>query len=70
MANPIFVNEKPLRSISEFDFVHDPNDKSSKLGVGSFASVKLAKDKKTGKSHAIKIVSSFFLLRKLIVYVD
>jgi len=57
MANPIFVNERPIRSISEFEFVHDPNDKNSKLGVGSFASVKLAKDKKTGKSHAVKIIS-------------
>ena len=56
MANPIFVNEKPSRAVTEFDFLHDPNDKNSKLGVGSFASVKLAKEKKSGKSHAIKII--------------
>jgi len=56
MANPIFVNEKPSRSVSEFDFLHDPNDKNAKLGVGSFASVKLAKEKKSGKQHAIKII--------------
>jgi len=57
MANPIFPNEKPVRSLSEFDFLHNPSDKNSKLGVGSFASVKLAKDKKTGKQHAIKMIS-------------
>ena len=56
MAKQILANEKPVRSLSEFEFIHDPNDKSSKLGVGSFASVKLAKEVKTGKMHAIKIV--------------
>jgi len=57
MATPIFPNEKSTRSLSEFDFVHDPSDKNSKLGTGSFASVKLAKEKKTGKQHAIKMIS-------------
>ena len=56
MANPLFTNEKSSRSLTEFEFVHNPTDKNSKLGVGSFASVKLAKDRKTGKQHAIKIV--------------
>lgn len=57
MANPILPNEKSTRSLSEFEFIHDPSDKNSKLGIGSFASVKLAKEKKTGKQHAIKIIS-------------
>ena len=61
MSNPVFTNERSTRSLSEFDFVHDPNDKNSKLGTGSFASVKLAKEKKTGIKHAIKIVLSFFI---------
>jgi len=57
MAKQILGNEKPIRSLADFEFVHDPNDKNSKLGVGSFASVKLAKDIKTGKMHAIKIIA-------------
>jgi len=57
MANSLFTNDKSSRSLSEFEFLHDPSDKNSKLGVGSFASVKLAKEKKTGKQHAIKIIS-------------
>jgi len=61
MTNPVFTNERSTRSLSEFDFVHDPNDKNAKLGTGSFACVKLAKEKKTGKQHAIKIVPSPFL---------
>ena len=56
MANPIFTNEKSTRSLIEFEFLHNPNDKNSKLGIGSFASVKLAKERKTGKQCAIKIV--------------
>ena len=62
MANPLFANEKSSRSLSEFEFLHNPSDKNSKLGVGSFASVKLAKEKKTGKQHAIKIVLFLTLL--------
>jgi len=56
MANPIFTNEKSVRSLTEFEFLHDPSDKNSKLGIGSFASVKLAKEKKTGKQRAVKII--------------
>ena len=51
--------EKQTRSLSDFEFIHDPNDKKAKLGVGSFATVKLAKDKKTNRLHALKIVSFF-----------
>lgn len=47
---------KPTHTLSEFEFVHDPKDKRSKLGVGSFATVKLAKEKKTGKSYALKMI--------------
>lgn len=57
MSNPIFTNEKSTRSLSEFEFIHSPSDKNSKLGIGSFASVKLAKEKKSGKQHAIKIIA-------------
>ncbi len=59
MTTPTANNEKGGRSLSEFEFLHDPNDKSAKLGTGSFACVKLAKEKKTGKQFAIKIVLSF-----------
>jgi len=47
---------KPTHTLSDFEFVHDPKDKRSKLGVGSFATVKLAKEKKTGKSYALKMI--------------
>ena len=51
--NPI---DKYNRSIEDFEFIHDPNDKSAKLGVGSFACVKLAREKKSGNLIALKIV--------------
>lgn len=57
MASPILVNERSVRKLSEFEFVHNPKDEKSKLGVGSFASVKLAKEKRSGKMQAIKIVT-------------
>ncbi len=47
---------KPTHSLSDFEFIHDPKDKQSKLGLGSFATVKLAKEKKTGKLVALKLV--------------
>ena len=56
MSSTFSISEKPSKSLSEFDFIHDPNDKAAKLGVGSFASVKLAREKKTGKLFALKIV--------------
>ena len=52
----IAFTEKSNRSLSEFEFLHDPNDKHSKLGVGSFSCVKLAREKKSGKLFALKIV--------------
>jgi serine/threonine protein kinase len=52
----ISFNEKSNRTLSEFDFLQDPNDKNSKLGVGSFSCVKLAREKKTNRLHALKIV--------------
>lgn len=57
MSSHFSLPEKSTRNISEFEFLHDPNDKSAKLGVGSFATVKLAREKKTGKLFALKIVS-------------
>jgi len=47
---------KPTHSINDFEFVHDPKDKRAKLGVGSFATVKLAKEKKSGKLYALKTI--------------
>lgn len=61
MIAQFFATEKPTRSLSEFEFLHDPLDKNAKLGVGSFASVKLAREKKTGKLFAIKVVSNTLL---------
>ena len=47
---------KPTHSLSDFEFLHDPKDKRSKLGLGSFATVKLAREKKSGKLFALKLV--------------
>ena len=57
MSSRFNISEKPSYSLSDFEFIHNPNDKSAKLGVGSFASVKLAREKKSGKLFAIKVVS-------------
>ena len=56
MATPIIPNEKPTRTLSEFEFVQDPKDKSARLGKGSFASVKLAREKKSSTLYALKMV--------------
>ena len=53
MSASLFHKEKPTRSLSEFEFVQD---KGSRLGKGSFASVRLVKEKKTGKLFALKMV--------------
>ena len=49
-------NDNYNKCISDFEFINDKNDKSVKLGVGSFACVKLAREKKSGKLMALKIV--------------
>jgi len=51
--------DKSTRSLSEFEFLHDPDDAKAKLGKGSFACVKLAREKKTGNLLALKMVISF-----------
>ena len=58
MSSSFSHSEKPSYSLSDFEFVHDPKNKKAKLGSGSFAAVKLACEKKTGKLYAIKMVSS------------
>jgi len=57
MTSLSLFSEKPARSLSEFEFLQDPKDKNSRLGVGSFATVKLAREKKSGKLLALKIVN-------------
>jgi serine/threonine protein kinase len=57
MTSVSLFSEKPPRSLSEFEFLQDPKDKNSRLGVGSFATVKLAREKKTGRLLALKIVN-------------
>jgi len=47
-------NYKPTHTLSQFEFLQDPKDKRSKLGLGSFATVKLAREKKTGTLFALK----------------
>jgi len=59
MTSLSLFSEKPARSLSEFEFLQDPKDKNSRLGVGSFATVKLAREKKSGKLLALKIVNCF-----------
>lgn len=58
MTTPTTVlpNERSTRSISEFEFFSDPSSDATRLGKGSFATVHLAKEKKTGALVAIKIV--------------
>lgn len=58
MSSLFSIPEKGHRDLSEFEFLHDPKDKSAKLGVGSFATVKLAREKKTGKLFALKTVNT------------
>ena len=61
MVNFVLFNEKCKYTLSDFEFLHDPADKNCKLGAGSFAHVKLAKEKKTGKLFALKIVNTLYL---------
>ena len=62
MSSHFSLPEKSSRNIAEFEFIDDPAKKTSKLGVGSFATVKLAREKKTGRLFALKIVSLYFLI--------
>jgi len=57
MSTLMLFNEKSSRSLSEFQFVHDPKDSASKLGKGSFASVQLIEEKKTGNLYALKMIT-------------
>ncbi len=56
MANVPLFNEKCKYILSDFEFLQDPADRNCKLGSGSFASVKLAKERKTGNLYALKVV--------------
>ncbi len=46
--------------LDDFEIIHLNRKKKGALGVGSFATVKLAKHKKSGKYFALKIVSNNF----------
>jgi len=56
-------NYKPTHTLSQFEFLQDPKDKRSKLGLGSFATVKLAREKKTGTLFALKQVNIPLIFR-------
>ena len=55
-------NDRYNKCITDFEFIHDPNDKAAKLGVGSFACVKLAREKKSGALIALKIVFTIAII--------
>jgi len=57
MTPTILPNEKSLRQLSEFEYVQNPRTRDSKLGNGSFASVKLVREKRTGNLLALKKVT-------------
>lgn len=54
MTPPILPNEKSLRQLSEFESIQNPRTRDTKLGNGSFASVKLVREKRTGNLLALK----------------
>jgi len=56
MTNFDLSGYKPTHSLSEFEFLQDPKDNRAKLGLGSFATVKLAREKKTGTLFALKLI--------------
>jgi len=59
MTTSFYLHDfKPTHSLSDFDLLHDPRDHQSKLGLGSFATVKLAREKKTGKLVALKLMDT------------
>jgi len=58
MAELLQFTEGATRSLSEFEFLQKLEDKAAKLGMGSFAQVKLAKEKTSNKLYALKIVPS------------
>ena len=56
MTTSILHKEKPTRSLAEFEFLQDSKEKTARLGKGSFANVRLAREKKSGKLFAMKMV--------------
>jgi len=56
MSISVLPNEKPNRFLSELEFLHNPDSKDARLGKGSFAHVKLVKEKSTGTLLALKSV--------------
>lgn len=56
MSISVLPNEKSSRSLSELEFLHNPDSKDARLGKGSFAHVKLVKEKITGSLLALKSV--------------
>jgi len=70
MTNFDLSGYKPTHSLSEFEFLQDPKDNRSKLGLGSFATVKLAREKKTGTLFALKLVITLFFSYVQIPFLD
>jgi len=58
MSTPTHTSTKPKRQLNEFELISDPKSKSSKLGKGSFASVRLVREKKTNILYAMKIMNA------------
>jgi len=70
MSEILDFSQKANYQLSDFEFVQSLHGKGSKLGIGSFAEVKLAREKKTQQVFALKIVNFSILCSFLIFFLD
>ena len=67
MLKKLNLESKSNKKIQLNDFEFIKNDEGEKsLGIGTFAEVKLARLKRTGKKYALKIVSVFNIYRLML----
>ncbi len=61
-------NYPPTHTLYDFELLHDLQEPTSSLGLGSYSTVKLAREKRSGRLVALKLVIISFLSKFVLTF--